>query len=101
MNDHQRDIESRGEGESGSERGRRMAMAMVVAVVMVVTMMMTVVMLLRVVRRHAFDSCSPARMLEHFRVGGNARHGRAAEEFGMVRRNNVTSPNMVRPFGPS
>ena len=54
LNDHQRDIESRGDGEGGSERGRRMAVAMVMAVIMVVTMMMT--MLMRVMRRHAFDS---------------------------------------------
>jgi hypothetical protein len=74
LNDHQRDIENRGDGEGGSERGRRMAMAMVV------TMTMIVVMLMRVMRRHAFDSWYPARMLEHFRVGGNARHGYGADE---------------------
>jgi hypothetical protein len=59
-------IENRCNGESGPERGRRMAVTM--AVIMMVAMMMTVVM--RVMRRHAFDSRSPALMLEHFRVGG-------------------------------
>jgi len=45
----QRYIENRGNGESGSERCRRMAMAMVVTVVMavMVVMMMTVAMLVR------------------------------------------------------
>jgi predicted metalloprotease len=55
LNCDQRYIENRSNGESGSERCRRMAMAMVVVIV-VVTMMMTVVMLMRVMRRHAFDS---------------------------------------------
>ena len=55
LNDHQRDIENRGDREGGSERGRRVAMATVVIMV-VVTMMMTVVTLMRVMRRHAFDS---------------------------------------------
>ena len=54
LNCDQSYIENRGNGESGSERGRRVAMAVVV--IMVVTMMMTVVMLMRVMRRHAFDS---------------------------------------------
>ena len=71
LNCDQRYIENRGNGESGSERCRRMAMAMVVTVVMavMVVMMMTVAMLVRLMRRHAFDSRSPALMLEHFRVG--------------------------------
>jgi hypothetical protein len=58
LNCDQRYIENRSNGESGSERCRRMAMAMVVTVVMaaMVVMMMTVVMLMRVMRRHAFDS---------------------------------------------
>ena len=45
LNCDQRYIENRGNGESGSERCRRMAMAMVVAVMVV--MMMTVAMLVR------------------------------------------------------
>ena len=72
LNCDQRYIENRGNGESGSERCRRMAMAMVVTVVMavMVVMMMTVAMLVRLMRRHVlFDSRSPALMLEHFRVG--------------------------------
>ena len=41
-------IENRGNGESGSERCRRMAVAMVVTVLMaVMVMMMTVAMLVR------------------------------------------------------
>ncbi len=52
LNEHQSDIEDSGDGEGGSERGRRMA----VVVVVVVTMMMTVVMLMRVMQRHGFDS---------------------------------------------
>jgi hypothetical protein len=66
LNDHQRDIEDRGDGEGGSERGRRMAMVVAMMVIMVVvammvimvvvTMMVIVVMLMRVMRRHAFDS---------------------------------------------
>jgi hypothetical protein len=68
LNCDQSYIENRGNGESGPERGRRMAVAMVV--IMMVAMMMTVVMLMRVMRRHAFDSRSPALMLEHFRAGG-------------------------------
>ena len=55
LNEHERDIKNRGDREGGSERGRCMAMAVVVTMV-VVTMMMTVVMVMRVMRRHAFDS---------------------------------------------
>jgi hypothetical protein len=54
LNEHQRDVENRGDGESGSEGGRRMAMTMVV--ITVATMEMTVVMLMRVMRRHVFGS---------------------------------------------
>jgi hypothetical protein len=54
LNCDQRYIENRGNGESGSERCRRMAMAVVVTVMVV--MMMTVAMLVRLMRRHAFDS---------------------------------------------
>ena len=55
LNCDQRYIENRGNGESGSERCRRMAMAMVVTVVMavMVVMMMTVATLVRLMRRHA------------------------------------------------
>jgi hypothetical protein len=68
----QRYIENRGNGESGSERCRRMALAMVVTLVMAVTvvMMMTVAMLVRLMRRHMLSTLDrPALMLEHFRVG--------------------------------
>jgi hypothetical protein len=69
LNCDQSYIENRGNGESGPERGRRMAVAVVVMAVMVV-MMMTVTMLVRLMRRHVLsDSRSPALMLEHFRAG--------------------------------
>jgi hypothetical protein len=54
LNEHQRDIENRGDSEGGPERSRRMAVAMVVT--MMVVMMMTVVMLMRVMQRHGFGS---------------------------------------------
>jgi hypothetical protein len=49
LNCDQRYIENRGNGESGSERCRRMVVAMVLTVVMavMVVMMMTVTMLVR------------------------------------------------------
>ena len=43
-------IENRGNGESGPERGRRMAVTMMMTVMVV--MMMTVAMLVRLMRRH-------------------------------------------------
>jgi hypothetical protein len=60
LNCDQRYIENRGNGESGSERCRRMAMvvAMVVAmmVAMMVVMMMTVTLLVRLMRRHMLSA---------------------------------------------
>ena len=55
LNCDQRYIENRGNGKSGSERCRRMAMATGVTVVMavMVVMMMTVAMFVRLMRRHA------------------------------------------------
>jgi hypothetical protein len=55
LNCDQRYIENRGDGKSGSERCRRMAMATGVTVVMavMVVMMMTVAMFVRLMRRHA------------------------------------------------
>jgi hypothetical protein len=59
LNRDQRYIENRGDGKSGSERCRRMAMATGVTVVMavvmavMVVMMMTVAMFVRLMRRHA------------------------------------------------
>jgi len=59
LNCDQRNIENRGNGESGSERCRRMAMTMVVTV-MVVTMM-TVAMLVRLMRRHMLSTLGRPR----------------------------------------
>jgi hypothetical protein len=63
LNCDQRYIENRGYGESGSERCRRMAMAMVVTVVMavMVVMMMTVAMLVRLMRRHMLSTLGRPR----------------------------------------
>jgi hypothetical protein len=70
LNCDQRYIENRGNGESGSERCRRVAMVVTVVMAAMVVMMMTVALLVRLMRRHVlFDSRSPAPMLEHFRVG--------------------------------
>ena len=55
-------IENRGNGESGSERCRRMAVAMVVTVLMaVMVMMMTVAMLVRLMRRHMLSTLDRPR----------------------------------------
>jgi hypothetical protein len=59
LNCDQRYIENRGYGESGSERCRRMAMAMVVTVMVV--MMMTVAMLVRLMRRHMLSTLDRPR----------------------------------------
>src|ERR1700730_1014825 len=52
LNCDQRYIENRGNGESGSERCRRMSMV----VAMMVVMMMTVPLLVRLMRRHTLSS---------------------------------------------
>jgi hypothetical protein len=59
LNCDQRYIENRGYGESGSERCRRMAMAMVVTAMVV--MMMTVAMLVRLMRRHMLSTLDRPR----------------------------------------
>jgi len=59
LNCDQRYIENRGNGESGSERCRRMAMAMVMTVMVV--MMMTVAMLVRLMRRHMLSTLDRPR----------------------------------------
>jgi hypothetical protein len=63
LNCDQRYVENSGNGECGSERCRRMAMAMVVTVVMavMVVMMMTVVMLVRLMRRHMLSTLDRPR----------------------------------------
>jgi len=62
LNCDQRYIENRSNGESGSERCRRMAVAMVVTVLMaVMVMMMTVAMLVRLMRRHMLSTLDRLR----------------------------------------
>jgi hypothetical protein len=56
LNCDQSYIENRGNGESGSERCRRMAMVVAMMVVMMVVMMMTVILLVRLMRRHMLSS---------------------------------------------
>jgi hypothetical protein len=54
-------IENRGNGESGSERCRRMAMVVTVVVAMMVVMMMTVTLLVRLMRRHMLSALDRPR----------------------------------------
>jgi hypothetical protein len=63
LNCDQRYIENRSNAESGSERCRRMVVAMVVTVVMavMVVMMMTVAMLMRLMRRHMLSTLDRPR----------------------------------------
>ena len=93
LNCDQSYIENRGNGESGSERCRRMAMAMVVTVVMavMVVMMMTVAMLVRLMRRHALQ-LSIARA--HARAFSCRRATRAMRlvQWNLAWLNNVTKP---------
>ena len=54
LNCDQRYIENRGNGESGSERCRRMVVTVLMAVMVV--MMMTATMLVRLMRRHMLSA---------------------------------------------
>jgi uncharacterized membrane protein YdfJ with MMPL/SSD domain len=56
LNCDQRYIENRGDGKSGSERCRRMAMATGVTVVMAVMVVMMMTVAVRLMRRHMLST---------------------------------------------